>query len=67
MEYFQPGEDIRRRRENLKLTQAQLAERSGVSQPRISAIERGADTTTVTIRRLAEALAAAEAQPGDAS
>jgi DNA-binding phage protein len=58
---------VRRRR---RMTQAQLARRSGVPQSEISRIERGvANPTAATLRALVEALGAelhlvdAEAQP----
>ncbi len=41
--YHTVGELIRQRREDLGLTQAQLAERLGVTQPAVSAWQRGKD------------------------
>jgi transcriptional regulator with XRE-family HTH domain len=62
MEYLADiGETLRGRREAAGLTQAQLAALSGVSQPTISAIESGKDTSTATLRKLGDALARVEA------
>ena len=52
-----PGHSIRARRVELGWTQADLAERSGVSQADISRIENGRlDARWSTIQRLSEAL-----------
>lgn len=52
------GERIRKRRQELKLSQHELAEASGVSRPTIADIERGRRTTltTDTAKALARAL-----------
>lgn len=52
------GEALREARARKKWTQGQLAEKSGVAQPQISAIEKGVkpDVMTSTIVRLARAL-----------
>lgn len=47
MEY---GQRVRARRETLQLTQRELAERSGVKQPLISAIEAGKREASATTR-----------------
>jgi len=52
-----PGDSIRERRTGLGWTQAELSERSGVSQADISRIENGRlDARWSTIHRLSEAL-----------
>ena len=51
------GENVRRARERAKLTQEQLAERSGFSQQYISDLERGRrNPTIVSLYELATAL-----------
>lgn len=50
------GRRVRARREELKLSQGELARRSGYSQTAISAIERGATKAPQEIFQLAEAL-----------
>jgi DNA-binding XRE family transcriptional regulator len=56
------GKVVRDRRNALRLTQEQLAERSGLPQSHISRIEAGQHTPTwITIERLAKAL---ETEPG---
>ncbi len=52
------GYCIRKIRESVAMTQAQLAEKSGVSRTTISALERGTVTTTTTktLMRIAKAL-----------
>ena len=58
-EMARPGDSIRARRTDLGWTQAELAERSGVSQADISRIENGQlDARWSTIHRLSEALEA---------
>lgn len=49
---------IRERREQLGITQAELAEKSGVSRAIISRLESDQEfeTTTTTLKKLAEAL-----------
>lgn len=47
---------VRKLREAAGLTQAQLAEKAGCTQPTISGIENGSDTTTTTLRLIATAL-----------
>ncbi|MBS1263973.1 MAG: Zinc metalloprotease [Methanonatronarchaeales archaeon] len=56
MELLSPGE-LRQRRERLGLTQAELAERAGVSQPLIARVESGSlDPSMSTYTRVLEAL-----------
>ena len=52
------GEKIRELREKAKLSQEELAERSGISRVTISFIETGKleSVTTKTLRQIAEAL-----------
>lgn len=53
------GDNIKKRRKELNLSQAALAKAAGISQPAISAIEKGAITRTPytdTISKLAAAL-----------
>jgi transcriptional regulator with XRE-family HTH domain len=52
------GDRIRKRREQLSMSQYELARRAGIAQPTISALERGrkADVTSTVLKRLAEAL-----------
>ena len=52
------GDQIRRARVAAGLTQVQLAERLGVAQPNVSAIERGDRPTIQTLIRLADVLGA---------
>ncbi|MBB5785077.1 MULTISPECIES: helix-turn-helix domain-containing protein [Nonomuraea] len=51
---FELGETVRRRREELGLTQAELAERAGLKQPAVARFEAGG--TIPMLERLAEAL-----------
>lgn len=54
---FELGEAVRRRREELGLTQAELAERAGLKQPAIARFEAGGTMPTIPmLERLAEAL-----------
>jgi predicted transcriptional regulator len=54
-------EDLRERRLSLELTQSELAERAGVSQPLIARIEGDdVDPRLSTLRRIVEAMDAAE-------
>ncbi|GAA2550668.1 helix-turn-helix transcriptional regulator [Winogradskya consettensis] len=56
---FGMGERIAARREELNLTQEQVAERSGVRQSEISRIERGkANPTQATLEKIVRALGA---------
>lgn len=51
------GQEIRQRRESLKMTQAELAERAGIPQSHVSRLECGKHAPTfVTIERVAKAL-----------
>ncbi len=52
------GERIRRRRQELRLSQQELADRVGISRPTISQLESGAQPTmnTNTAKALARAL-----------
>lgn len=50
------AERIKQARIDAGLTQTELAERSGISQPAISAVESGADVRLSTLERIAEAL-----------
>lgn len=55
------GEDLRRWRQRLGLTQAEVARRAGVSQPLIARIEKGSvDPRLSTLRAVMDALAGAE-------
>lgn len=59
-----PGDSIRERRIELGWTQAELAERTGVSQADISRLETGRlDARWSTIQRLSAALATPKAVP----
>lgn len=54
---FELGEAVRLRREELGLTQAQLAERTGLKQPAVARFEAGGTMPTIPmLERLAEAL-----------
>jgi repressor of flagellae, putative len=55
---IQVGYKIKELREALKMTQEELAEKSGVSRGTISALENGVDRTTTskTLVKLAQAL-----------
>lgn len=54
---FGMGERLAARREELRLTQAQVAERSGIRQSDISRIERGKlNPTQATLEKIAAAL-----------
>lgn len=57
------SQDLRERRTSLELTQSELAERAGVSQPLIARIEGGdVDPRLSTLRRIVEALNEAEGE-----
>ena len=54
---FELGEAVRHHREELGLTQAQLAERAGLQQPAVARFETGGTMPTIPmLERLAEAL-----------
>ena len=54
---FELGEAVRVRREELGLTQAELAERTGLKQPAVARFEAGGTMPTIPmLERLAEAL-----------
>ena len=54
---FELGEAVRHRREELGLTQAQLAERAGLQQPAVARFETGGTMPTIPmLERLADAL-----------
>ncbi|MFF4775513.1 helix-turn-helix domain-containing protein [Microtetraspora fusca] len=54
---FELGAAVRRRREGLGLTQAELAERAGLKQPAVARFEAGGTMPTIPmLERLAEAL-----------
>ena len=54
---FELGEAVRLRREQLGLTQAELAERTGLKQPAVARFEAGGTMPTIPmLERLAEAL-----------
>jgi ribosome-binding protein aMBF1 (putative translation factor) len=54
---FELGEAVRQRREELGLTQAELAERTGLKQPAVARFEAGGTMPTIPmLERLAEAL-----------
>lgn len=51
------GDAVRDRRETLKMTQRELAEMMGTSQPKVSRLEAGEDNVTLaTLQRAATAL-----------
>lgn len=50
------GQIVKQKRLKMGLSQVQLADRSGVLQTTISAIERGVDPTGKTLKKLAIAL-----------
>ena len=52
----------RQRRERLALSQAELAEKAGVSRVTITRVERGEDTFPATARKIAQALDVAPAE-----
>ncbi|WP_187414226.1 helix-turn-helix domain-containing protein [Nonomuraea sp. PA05] len=54
---FELGEAVRLRREQLGLTQAELAERTGLQQPAVARFEAGGTMPSIPmLERLAEAL-----------
>ncbi|MEV4802856.1 helix-turn-helix transcriptional regulator [Nonomuraea sp. NPDC049421] len=54
---FELGEAVRLRREQLGLTQAELAERTGLKQPAVARFEAGGTMPTIpSLKRLADAL-----------
>jgi HTH-type transcriptional regulator/antitoxin HipB len=54
---FELGEAVRHRREQLGITQAQLAERAGLQQPAVARFEAGGTMPTIPmLERLADAL-----------
>jgi ribosome-binding protein aMBF1 (putative translation factor) len=54
---FELGEAVRHRREQLGITQAQLAERAGLQQPAVARFEAGGTMPTIPmLERLANAL-----------
>ena len=54
---FELGEAVRHRREELGITQAELAERAGLQQPAIARFETGGTMPTISmLERLADAL-----------
>ncbi|MEO3853766.1 helix-turn-helix transcriptional regulator [Acrocarpospora sp. B8E8] len=54
---FELGEAVRLRREELGLTQTELAERAGLKQPAVARFEAGGTMPTIPmLERLAEAL-----------
>ncbi|MED7927475.1 helix-turn-helix transcriptional regulator [Nonomuraea sp. LP-02] len=54
---FELGEAVRLRREELGLTQVELAERTGLKQPAVARFEAGGTMPTIPLlERLAEAL-----------
>lgn len=54
---FELGTAVRRRREELGLTQAELAERAGLKQPAVARFEAGGTMPTIPmLERFAEAL-----------
>jgi HTH-type transcriptional regulator / antitoxin HipB len=54
---FNLGEAVLRRREELGITQAELAERAGLQQPAVARFEMGGTTPTIPMLvRLADAL-----------
>jgi len=54
---FELGEVVRHRREELGITQAELAERAGLQQPAVARFETGGTMPTIPmLERLADAL-----------
>ena len=54
---FELGEAVRHRREELGITQAELAERAGLQQPAVARFETGGTMPTIPmLERLADAL-----------
>ena len=54
---FELGEAVRHRREELGITQAELAERAGLQQPAVARFEAGGTMPTIPmLERLADAL-----------
>jgi len=54
---FELGEAVRHRREELGMTQAELAERAGLQQPAVARFETGGTMPTIPmLERLADAL-----------
>jgi HTH-type transcriptional regulator / antitoxin HipB len=54
---FELGEAVRHRREELGITQAELAERAGLQQPAVARFESGGTMPTIPmLERLADAL-----------
>ncbi|MFI5782335.1 helix-turn-helix domain-containing protein [Nocardia sp. NPDC051570] len=54
---FELGTAVRERREQLGLTQAELAERAGLKQPAVARLEAGGTMPTIPmLERIAEAL-----------
>lgn len=54
---FELGEAVRNRRQELGLTQAELAERAGLQQPAVARFESGGTMPTIPmLERLADAL-----------
>ncbi|MQA85873.1 MAG: helix-turn-helix domain-containing protein [Streptosporangiales bacterium] len=55
---YELGRMVRRRREELGMTQAQLAKAAGLKQPAVARFEAGGTTPTIpTLERIAAALA----------